>query len=187
MCLYVFMNFMNEEKREQICPTIKSHLGYRMYSEGIEVLPGCDKNDPLLESYEILVKEVAPVIIEMVNFGCLKDENDNFCPLFVENNTADIENACKSKLCRESTIKYLNLIIEKKNLIKTLNPNSYNEMNYSNIEEIVKQMNSEECHNGTLEIKKENNDNGNNNNKGNKGNYIKYIIIGSIGTVVIGI
>ncbi|OUM57747.1 hypothetical protein PIROE2DRAFT_17163, partial [Piromyces sp. E2] len=187
-----------EKGREEVCPNIKSSVSYRMYTEGIKILPGCED----LYNYDYYSKSLTKlgvIYLPFIDYTCTKNENGNYCPTAPDIDSTDLKDICKSKICREVAINFYNAIYEYKDVTQLISNNGYNETDFQELNDFIKILNSEECINGTIEIKEENinEKESNNNNKeenvikkesnNNNNSSFKYIIYGSIGTIAMGL
>ncbi|ORX64115.1 hypothetical protein BCR32DRAFT_273220 [Anaeromyces robustus] len=125
---------LSSPDREKVCAEAKSNLGYRMFSESVKVLPGCDDEDNFIaEYYSKNLEGLKPLIINTFEYYCTKDENGNYCPMDLQNDSLELEKTCKSKKCTEAAIIYASSYIDTEKIIKKLNPQAYPTLGYDSI------------------------------------------------------
>ncbi|ORX83499.1 hypothetical protein BCR32DRAFT_291985 [Anaeromyces robustus] len=147
-CIPVFSLSNYKEK----CASIKSELCQNFYKD-----PNLTKYYPICSKYPQYKEYFQPDIFDFFKqnyeLSCLKDENDNLCPISLHKLTngdfsGALEDNCKSKKCTESAIKILkNINVDQfaayENLSFTTGTFSYETLNIHN--SLISKMESDEC------------------------------------------
>jgi len=190
--LATYSEILNSPDRETTCTNITSNYSYRMFKEGVKVLPGCEGEDNLMvDIYSPILKSREKIALDTFEYYCTKDEKGNFCPL--EEEDYELEIICKSKNCREKYTKFMESLIDFYPQLKQESPKDYSIEQSNEYKNELVDLKSEECLNGTFKIKNKNISESDSkdgiNNKNNGNNIIIKIciaitVLGLIGGII---
>jgi len=189
--LATYSEILNSPDRETTCTNITSNYSYRMFKEGVKVLPGCEGEDNLMvDIYSPILKSREKIALDTFEYYCTKDEKGIFCP-YSDDDDSFLEMTCKSKICREKYTILLKSTINFYPQLKQSNPEDTPPL--SDFKNELNDLKSEECLNGTFKYEDKNiseSDNKDEINNKNNGNDIKIkigiaiAVLGLIGGII---